>query len=115
MSDIETFFKQITDHIRTGTDKEIEQLTRRFNTPVMNIVKTQWVNSNCSDIMFINKTPLTVVTNGNIQVNNYILAPGDFISISGNNAEINEDTYNVVFDSAATLCVVVKKLYTKRS
>ena len=113
--EFETLLQRLTDHIKAGTEANIEQLTREFNTPVQNFVKTQWVNSNCSDIMFINLTPLTVTTNGNIQVNNYILRPGDFISLNGNNAEINRDTYNVVFDSAATLCTVVKKLYTKRS
>ena len=110
----EQLLKQVLEAVKDGTCKELEQLTREFNTPVQKIVRTQWVNSNCSDIMFINLTPLTVIVNGNIQINNYVLQPGGFVGFMGNNAEINVDTYNVVFDSAATSCVVLKKLYTKK-
>lgn len=112
--EFEDLLKRVTESIKQGTERELAELTKEFNTPIMNIVRTQWVSSNCSDIIFINYTPLTVTVNGNIQVNNYILQPGGFFGVSGNNAEINRDQYNVVFDALATNCVVIKKLYTKK-
>jgi|ERR1700688_850047 len=104
----------IKQGIKDNTTAELEALTKSFNTPIQNLVRTQWVTSNCSDIIFINLTPLTVLTNGNIQVNNYILQPGGYFGVNGNNAELNTDQYNVVFDALATQCVVIKKLYTKK-
>jgi hypothetical protein len=112
-SELDELIKRVTEAIKSGTEKELSELTREFNTPIQNLVATQWVSSNCSDIIFINYTPLTVLVNGNISVNNYILQPGGFFGVNGNNAEINRDTYNVIFGSAATNCVVIKKLYTK--
>src|ERR1700692_2393507 len=112
--EFDELLKAIKKGIQEGTASEWETLTKSFNTPIMNIVKTQWVTSNCSDIIFINLTPLTVLTNGNIQVNNYVLQPGGYFGVNGNNAEINTDQYNVVFDALATQCVVIKKLYTKK-
>lgn len=114
MLEFERQLNTLIEVMRDGNKKEIEKLTREFNTPIQNIVDSQWVTSNCSAIVFINYTPLSVVANGNIQVNNYILQPGGFFGISGNNSEINTDRYNVVFDSAATNCVIIKKLYVQR-
>jgi hypothetical protein len=112
MLEFEILIKRVSEAIKRDTDKQIDLLSKEFNTPIQNIVATQWVHSNCSDIIFINYTPLGTA-NGNVQVNNYILQPGGFVSFGGNNAEINRDTYNVVFGSAATNCVVIKKLYIK--
>lgn len=114
MNEFEQLIQRVSEAIKSGTQKELDALTKEFNSPIQNLVNTQWVTSNCSDIIFINYTPLTVTVNGNIQVNNYILQPGGFFGVMGNNAEINKDTYNVVFDSAATFCVVIKKLYVKK-
>lgn len=112
--EIDTLVKYLTDAVKNGVQLQLDQLAKEFNSPVMNIVKTQWVTSNCSDIIFINYTPLSVAVNGDIQVNNYVLQPGGYFGVMGNNAEINKDSYNVVFNSAATNCVVIKKLYTKK-
>jgi hypothetical protein len=106
--------RQVWAAIDAGTQSQLDALSTTFTTPIANLVKSQWVTSNCSDIFFINYTPLSVLTNGSVFVNNYELQPGGFYGVSGNNAEINTDTYNVVFGSAATKCVVIKKLYTKK-
>lgn len=109
--EFEQLLKELRDAVRRGTQAEIDTLTKRFNTPVQTLVKSGWVTSNCSDILFVNLTPLTVVANGNITVNNYLLQPGGYVGWMGNNAELNEDTYIVNFESAATSCVILKKLY----
>jgi hypothetical protein len=114
MLEFERLIEAVSNAIRVGTQAELDALTKEFNTPVMNIVKTQWITSNCADIIFINYTPLAVTVNGNIQVNNYILQPGGFVSISGNNGELNVDTYNVVFDPLATNCAIIKRLYVRK-
>jgi hypothetical protein len=114
MFEFEKLIERVTEAVKIGSQNALDDLTKEFNTPVQNFVKTQWVSSNCSDILFINYTPITVLTGGNIEVNNYILQPGGFIGFSGNNAEINRDQYNVVFGPNATLCTCVKKLYTKK-
>lgn len=114
MLEFEKLIARVSEVIKAGQIDQIEKLTKEFNTPIQNLVATGWVTSNCSDIIFINYTPLTVVTGGNIQINNYVLQPGGFIGWMGNNAEINKDTYNVIFGPNATSCVVVKKLYTKK-
>lgn len=112
-TEIDKLILAVTSAVKNSSERELEELTREFNTPIQNLVNTQWVTSNCSDIIFINYTPLGTA-NGNIQVNNYVLQPGGIFGVSGNNAEINRDTYNVVFDTGATNCVVIKKLYTRR-
>lgn len=110
----ERLIETVRDAVKSGAKDTADILTKEYNTPIQTLVNTAWVTSNCSDILFVNLTPLSVVANGTVQVNNYVLQPGGFIGFSGNNAEINKDTYNVIFDSAATSVVVVKKLYTKK-
>lgn len=112
--EFEKLIQRVSDAVRSGTERELAELMKEFNTPVQTMVKTGWVTSNCSDIIFINYTPLSVVSGGNIQINNYPLQPGGYVGFMGNNAEINRDTYNVTFDVSATLLVVIKKLYTKK-
>lgn len=112
--EFEELIRRVEGAIKNGTEKELAQLCREFNSPVMNIVRSQWVTSNCSDILFINLTPQSVLSGGTINVNNYTLQPGGFFGVMGNNAEKNVDTYNVVFDTAATLCVIIKKLYVNK-
>jgi len=109
--EFEELIKRVTESIRLGTQKEIEVLCKEFNTPVQVMVKGGYVTSNCSDIMFINYTPLSVVSNGSCFVNNYELQPGGFVGWMGNNAEKNKDSYLVTFQSAVTKVVVLKKLY----
>lgn len=113
MFEFERIIQAVGEAVKTGVDRELVVLTKQFNTPIQNLVKTAWVSSNCSDIIFINLTPLGTA-NGTIQVNNYVLQPGGIFGVMGNNAEINTDSYNVVFGSGATICSVIKKLYVNK-
>ncbi len=113
MWEFETLIKQVENAIALGSANALAELVKTFNTPVQNLVKGGWVTSNCSDIIFINVTPLSVSANGGISVDNYVLGPGAYIGFMGNNAEINTQQYNVTFQTAAIQCVVIKKLYTK--
>lgn len=112
--EFDRLLKEINNSLSRGIALNLAELTKEFNTPVQSLVKSGWVSSNCSDILFINLTPLTVLVNGNVTVNNYPLRPGDFVGWMGNNAEINKDTYVVNFESAATSVIVLKKLYTMK-
>ncbi|MGH7954831.1 MAG: hypothetical protein ACREOZ_02600 [Gloeomargaritales cyanobacterium] len=85
-----------------------------FNTPSQNIVTTAWIGSDCSDICFINTTPLTVTANGFIDVDNLRLNPGDFVVYGADNGQLNESNYLVNFGSAATGCTVLRKKYTTK-
>jgi hypothetical protein len=105
--------KQIASELKKGNSDELFMDTKEFNTPVQQMVSTGWVSSDCADILFINITPLLVTANGQIEVNNYPLDPGGYIGFSGNNAEKNVDRYNVVFGTAATKCIIVKRMYNK--
>lgn len=113
MLEFEHLIQKVTQAVNQGTQAEIEKLTKEFNTPFQVLVATGWVNSNCSDIIFINYTPLNTA-NGSVLVNNYELQPGGFVGFMGNNAEINRDQYNCVFQSAATKLWVIKKLYVNK-
>lgn|SRR5487761_801141 len=85
-----------------------------FNTPSQNIVTTAWVTSDCSDICFINTTPLSVTANGAINIDNLVLNPGDFVVYGADNGQLNESNYLVNFGSAATGCTILRKKYTNK-
>lgn len=105
--------EKIASTVKETGHKQLELLSGRYNTSIQNLVKTTNVSSNCPDILFLNATPATVLADGNVTIDNFILKPGDFIAINGNNGELNNYVYNVVFDINATKCVVIKRLYVK--
>ena len=111
-STFETLLKAIRLEINADSTKQLALLCKEYNTVFQNLVGSDWVSSDCSDILFVNITPLATV-NGDIGVNNYPLQPGGFIGFMGNNAEINKTQYNVVFNTGAIQMWVFKKLYTK--
>lgn len=116
MFEIDNLIKRVTEAVQLGSKKALDELTKEFNTPVQILVpnSNKWVTSNCSDIIFINTTPVTVTTNGNIYVDNYQLQPGGYVGYMGNNAEINRQQYVITFESASVSLIVLKKLYVNR-
>lgn len=110
MLEFEKLIEKVSESIRKNGEKELSELSKTYNTPVATLIASAWVTSNCADIIFINLTPLGTA-NGTMQVNNYTLQPGGYLGITGNNAEINKQSYNVVFAAGATTCVVIKRLY----
>lgn len=81
---------------------------QRFITKVENVTPlTKFCESNCNEIMFINKSPVNIVT-----VENFPLGPGQFVTIGGNADEIDTTTYRVISVVPGD-CWIFRKTYIK--
>ena len=65
------------------------------------------VESNCNEILFVNKSAAGVV----IQVNGYPIAPDEFMLDSGHINEENKTRYNVTSTTANFILYVKRKIY----
>lgn len=78
-----------------------------FTIETETIQKAGQVESNCNEIIFINKSAPGVV----IQINGYPIAPDEFTFDGGHINEINKTRYNVTSSSTSFILYIKRKIY----
>lgn len=71
----------------------MSQQRQKYNVVVSKYQISQYIQSNCGDIFFLNSGTI-----GNVFVNDIKLVPGQSISFSANFNEIDTTQYNLSFD-----------------
>jgi hypothetical protein len=82
---------------------------QKFDIHTAVITRPGWLESGCLDILFINTAPL--VGGATVTVRDLALLPGKFLSISGNQDELDVSQYEIIFGAGIPQCTVIRKLY----
>lgn len=87
---------------------------RKYYVHPVIIVKNQYIEANCNEIMFYNQgNGAASPTGSSVSINGIILAPGIGLSIPGNYGEIDTTKWQCVFDNTGVNnLVVIRKTYT---
>lgn len=80
--------------------------------PVL-VVKNQYIEANCNEIMFYNQGDGAATPAGSkVSINGIVLAPGIGLSIPGNYGEIDVTKWQCVFDNTGVNnLIVIRKTY----
>jgi hypothetical protein len=101
----------VSENVKVTNDTKspviTKQITREYNVNFASYVQSQFVDSNCSEILFINNGTSNVLLNSTL-----VLAPNASFSGDGKAGEIDVTRYNIVFaPGGINNCVVVRKFY----
>jgi len=79
----------------------------KYGWQPIKVTENKVINSNCIDMLFINKGTNTVM------INNYPLEPSESLPVTGNIGEYTDDGVDVSFDGGAgtNILWVIRRMY----
>lgn len=90
-----------------------QEKKQKFDIHTQVFTRSGWTESGCADILFMNTAPL--VGGALVTVRDVTLAPGKFLSIAGNEEELDVTQYEVIFAiTGIPQCTIIRKLYRDR-